>query len=85
MNAHEPALSVAPPLSAWPLVHPPASRAPIPESAPPAAASQSRPRTETRGPFSIVRASRRAAAAERKPPAITPSTSNTSHALSGCP
>src|SRR5262249_44745107 len=70
MNSQLPALSSAPPVRARPLVHPRASTAPTPITAPPARESNIRdPRTNC---------SRPAASAERNPPTTTPPISSSS-------
>src|SRR5690606_24131300 len=77
MKPQLPASSIAPPLRAWPDVHPPAMRLANPASTPPAAASKSRGATRTPVPRSTTAAVRRAAKADRPPPSRTPSAMNT--------
>ena len=85
MNSHAPTLSSAPPVSACPLVHPRASTAPTPITAPPAPAAHNRGDTAACGPRSTRTASRPASAAEHHPPIITPRISTTSQSRNSPP
>ena len=82
MNAQLPRLSSAPPVRAWPLVHPRASAAPNAISMPPANAVARRGRTDTRGPFSVTSDAARQHPGDEGPDEDA-TTSNSSHDFSG--
>src|SRR5262249_1021816 len=67
-NSQLPTLSNAPPVSAWPLVHPRASTAPMPMIAPPANAATRREPRDIRGPRSTAKCMRPASHADNAPP-----------------
>ena len=83
MNSHEPSDKSEPPVSAWPDVHPRASRAATPIMRPPPKANARRTAADlSDGPRCTSGRKRPAVYAPNTPPSRTPSTSNTSQSSS---